>query len=412
MGAFMARWSRPIGIATSIVLLVVLVAVGLRSEGQPEVDLRNGRVFIQDNLWSTGTHQYAAWVGTDGTPYAGRRRRDGRAWKVVNLAGLPGNPLAAPTIDNEHAVYVVGVDAEGGVHIAGNMAVDPLRYVRSAADLERWSPRPAPRAGDQVTYPAFTGLPDGTLLFWHQQGVVLRHGAIVLDVLSPGASSWRSLGAVLDGAPSGETPYLNHIATDPRSGAIHLMFEWRDDPEVESTNDIGYARSTDGGRTWQASDGSRLQLPITHASADTITDTPPSGSGLVNQGGLTVDAGGRPHGIVVFDRPAGARAWLHLWLDDGSWHREWLTDLNLAGRPQLAGTPDGRVWLLGVRGTSVQAIDVTPDREPAPSQELARVPVGWEVSYDSQALARYGVVEMLIPDGSRPHVVEAPLTGR
>jgi hypothetical protein len=40
---------------------------------------------------------------------------------------------------------------------------------------------------------------------------------------------------------------------------------------------------------------------------------------------------------------------------------------------------------------------------------LAKVPVGWEAAYDSQALARSGRLEMLIPDGSAPHVVTADL---
>ena len=77
----------------------------------PAADLRNGQVFIQDNLWSAGRHQYAVWVGTGGTPYAGQAPPAGPRWKIVNLARLPGNPLAAPTADDEHNVYAVGVDA-------------------------------------------------------------------------------------------------------------------------------------------------------------------------------------------------------------------------------------------------------------------------------------------------------------
>jgi len=67
-------------------------------------------------------------------------------------------------------------------------------------------------------------------------------------------------------------------------------------------------------------------------------------------------------------------------------------------------------WAAGdLSGYEVEAIDVTPGRERAPTQEVARVPVGWETSYDDQALARYGRVEMLIPEGDRPHVVVARL---
>jgi BNR repeat-containing family member len=390
------------------VLLVVALRSGEQAEPAPRADLRNGRVFIQDNLWSTETHQYAVWVAPDGTPYAGRRRRGAVDWETVNLAKLRGNPLATPTEDDQHNVYAIGVDSGGGVHVAGNMHNDPLRYVSSpSGDLATWTRRPAPAAGEYVTYPAFLRLPNGTLLFWHREGIA-GDGAIVLDALDPGAAAWRSLGTVLDGRPSGEGPYLHHVAVDPRSGTIHVLFEWRAGPTTATNSDVGYARSTDGGTTWETSSGTPLRLPITHASAETVIDTAP-GAGLLNAGGLTVDAEGQPHGVVAFDRPGPGRTFEHIWLEDGSWQREEIEDVFFDGRPQIVGMPDGRVWVLGVRGGMVEAVDVSTDRERVETREVARVPLGWEVSYDSTALARFGRIEMLIPDGDRPHVVEADL---
>jgi hypothetical protein len=290
------------------------------------------------------------------------------------------------------------------------MHSEPLRYVRSeAGDFGTWATRPAPPAAGPVTYPAFTELPDGTLLFWYRLGES-GSGRIALDALAPGATRWRSLGVVIDGRPTRESPYLNHIAVDPRSGTIHLLIEWRGSDAPDTTNDVSYARSTDGGRSFETSDGRRLSLPITHRNAETVIDTEPTGSGLENQGGMTVDSEGRPHGIVAFADPGGGETLVHVWLDGGVWHRTQLAGLGLTGRPQLAGTPDGRVWLLGVRNDEVVAIDVTPGRDPEPTRELAAVPAGWEVSYDDQALARFGDVEMLIPQGSAPHVVEANLS--
>jgi hypothetical protein len=407
----MARWARPVGLVVSLVFVAVLLAIGLRSDGNPGGDLRNGQVFIQDNLWSTPSHQYAVWVGSDGVPFAARRARGRQQWKIVDLAKLSGNPLDAPTTDDTHNVYAIATDARGGVHVAGNMHLNPLRYVRAGPDLTHWSTAPAPAGGPSVTYPAFTALPDGTLLFWRREGEA-GEGKVRLDALDPGATRWRSLGTIIDGASTGESPYLNHIAVDPRTGVIHLMFSWRSGPTVESTNDVGYAQSADGGRTWRTAGGTPLPLPITHSPASTIVDTQPSGSGLINNGGLTVDSQGRPHGMVAYDRPSGEREWQELSLEGGGWHSKWFSDLDIDGRPQLAGTPDGRIWVLGARASQLVAVDVSPDRDPAPTQELARVPVGWEASYDSQALARFGVLEMLIPDGDRPHVVLARLPAR
>jgi hypothetical protein len=409
----MASWSRPIGLALSTLLVAALVYVGLRGggEGSPAPpDLRNGQAFIQPNLWSTAGRQYAVWVAPDGTPFAGVRDRDGDDWSVSDLARINGNPLAAPTADDDHDVYAIAADREGGVHVAGNMHADPLRYARSGPEgFGSWAKRPAPPAAGLVTYPAFTALPDGTLLFWYRLGEA-GSGRIALDSLAPGARRWRSLGVVIDGRPTGEGPYLNHIAVDPRSGVIHLLIEWRATEDPETTNDVSYARSTDGGRSFEASDGRPLTLPITHRDAETVIDTEASGSGLENQGGMTVDLEDRPHGVVAFADPGGGETLVHVWLEGGTWHRAQLAGLGLSGRPQLAGTPDGRVWLLGVRDGELVAIDVTPGRDPEATRELGHVPAGWEVSFDDQALARFGEVEMLVPQGSSPHVVEANLS--
>lgn len=407
----MKRWSTSAGIAISAFAFVVLIVIGLRGDGPDpasQPDLRNGRVFIQDNLWAADGRQYAVWVGHDGTPYAGWRRAASDEWHTDDLSRLDGDPLATPTAEDNHNIYVLGVDAEGEVHVAGNMHNDPLRYVRtSTGGLEGWRTRPPPAAGESVTYPAFAALPDGTLLFFRREGIA-GLGALVLDALPPGARAWRSLGVVLDGRPTGEGPYVHHVAVDPDTGVIHLLFEWRAEGGPETNDDVGYARSVDGGRKWQTSAGTSLSKPITHPSSELVIDTIPAGSGLLNSGGLTVDRAGRPHGIVTFAR-GGDEYFQHVWLDDGAWQRETLDDLSLAGRPQLAGTRDGRVWLLGVRENQVIGIDITPGRERLPTQEIAEVPFGWEVNYDSRALAQRGVVQMLIPRGDHPRVVEADL---
>ena len=392
-------------------LILALVLILTQREQGPRADLRNGRVYIQDNLWSTGRAQYAVWVAPDGTPYAGVRRAGAGTWRTVNLGRLRGNPLAAPTGDNEHNVYAIAADAGGDIHVAGNMLVAPLRYVRADGPrLRRWRTSPAPARTDANTYPAFTALPDGRLLFWRRTGTFGSGGGIALDALAPNASAWRPRGTLITGGRR-ETPYLHHIAVDPRSGVIHLLFEWRADPDVRSTNDVSYARSADGGRTWTTSRGTRLRLPMTHQRAENVIDTVPRGSGLVNSGGLTVDAHGRPHGALIFRRPGGGEVVDHVWLEGASWRRERLDKVDLEGRPQLAGTRDGRVWLIGRRGGWLRANDVTTGRKRLSPRRITRVPRGWEPSYDSQALARKGTVEMLIPQGSRPHVVVARLSG-
>jgi hypothetical protein len=72
------RFGRPL--VRALVLVGAVVAIGLvvrdatdestRLEAPPpqQVDLRNGRVFTHDNLWTHGDEQYAVWTAPDGTP--------------------------------------------------------------------------------------------------------------------------------------------------------------------------------------------------------------------------------------------------------------------------------------------------------------------------------------------------------
>jgi hypothetical protein len=52
------------------------------------------------------------------------------------------------------------------------------------------------------------------------------------------------------------------ITVDAR-GTIHISWVWRESPDVATNHDLCYAKSTDGGRTWEKSSGEKYQLPIT-----------------------------------------------------------------------------------------------------------------------------------------------------
>ena len=124
----------------------------------PPPDLLNGRAIIQDNLWSTPTHQYAVWVATDGTPYAGRRR----AGQLRLEDGEPGEAARKPACGADRRRRAQRVRdrgrLRGGIHVSGNMHNDPLHYVSSpGGDLDHWRGEPTPANWSSVTYPAFVG---------------------------------------------------------------------------------------------------------------------------------------------------------------------------------------------------------------------------------------------------------------
>jgi hypothetical protein len=379
-------------------------------DGQPlAADERNGQSYIQDNLWTAETRQYAVWVADDVTPFAGVRERCAPTWRTVDLGALPGNPLAAPTDRDPHHVYAIAVDERGYVHIAGNAHASPLRYIRSQrpGDITAWQPATMPGPTASSTYPQFAARPDGTLLFFHRDGEA-GDGTVELAVLDRHATTWRAVGTVVDGRPSGESPYLHRVAVDPRSGTAHVLFAWRSDDEASTTNDVSYARSPDGGTTWETSGGRTLTLPITHETAESVLDTVPQGSGLHNGGGLAVDPEGRPHGVVSFGPPDSPEALVHVWHDGEGWRTEALDGEAVAGRPAVAATPDGAVWTLGTTGGRIAAVEITPGGD-GDRVSAGAVPEGWEVTYDAQALSLEGSVEVLVPDGRAPRVVDIAL---
>jgi BNR repeat-containing family member len=415
------RFGRPL--VRALVLVGAVVAIGLvvrdatdestRLEAPPpqQVDLRNGRVFTHDNLWTHGDEQYAVWTAPDGTPYVGRRQRGGDRWVTVNLARVPGNPLGAPTEDDLHNVYAVAVDAEGFVHVAGNMHNDAVRYIRSVrpGDLSEWTAVGLPGPSAKVTYPTFVRLVDGSLLFFHREGIT-GDGSVVLHALPAGEDEWRSRGVLLAGQPTEESPYLHEAVVDPATGTVHVMFSWRIkglEGGIETTNDLGYARSTDSGRTWETSEGRPLSTPISHPAAETILETPDTGSGMRNNGGMTLDAEGRPHGVVLLEHGPGVRGYTHVWLDATGWHRQRVPPA-IDARPAIAGSRDGGVWLLGSRGGTIVAVELT--RGDLEERRVGAARRSWEVSFDAMAWRDHGTVEMLVPSGREPHVLVADLS--
>ena len=57
---------------------------------------------------------------------------------------------------------------------------------------------------------------------------------------------------LLDG--QGQRNAYWQVAIDPQ-GSVHLSWVWRETPDVATNHDLGYAKSTDGGLTWQTSTG-------------------------------------------------------------------------------------------------------------------------------------------------------------
>ncbi|QCB93288.1 BNR repeat-containing protein [Cellulomonas shaoxiangyii] len=361
--------------------------------------------------------QYAAWWSGGTRPHAiiGKRVRD--EWQTFDLTTLAGDPLGF-TVDLHNGLDI-GVDAAGFVHLVGNVHSAPIRYVRSAApgDITAWTVEVMVGDETEVSYPSFFKV-DGALLFGFRQGGS-GSGDYVLNRW--GGAAWTRVAKVIDGAASGQSPYVNHVAVERAGGAhpgrMHLTWCWRRTSAVNTNHDICYAYSDDAGVTWRRSDDSAYVGPITLDTSEVGVAIPENG-GLLNSMGCEVDAAGRVHTAAFRYDANGYTQIHHVWLDDTGWHSEQVTDLTYRlemtgstvqgtlGNTSVVTTASGRTYLIwryrreGRRG-SLRMIDLTPgDDLYGTDFAIAELELGdARPSFDTQALYERDELRILLCPG-------------
>jgi hypothetical protein len=103
--------------------------------------------------------------------------------------------------------------------------------------------------------------------------------------------TWRTLHTNLISGEGMRNAYWQ--ACVDAAGTMHLSWTWRESPDVASNHDLCYARSSDGGLTWQRSNGSSYTLPITAATAEYAARILQN-SELINQTSMTTLPNGAP----------------------------------------------------------------------------------------------------------------------
>lgn len=272
----------------------------------------NTAVFRGSSLATHGDTQYAAYYDGDGYVTLAKRKLGSDDW-TLQRTQYKGN------VRDGHNVISIGVDGEGYLHASFDHHGHPLRYARAVApgSLQLGDLQPMTGEGEQdVTYPEFYTLPDGDLLFAYRSGASGR-GNLVLNRYDTKAGKWERVHDVLIDGEGARNAYWQLFA-DPR-GTLHLSWVWRETWLVETNHDLCYARSSDGGKTWQRSDGSQYQLPITLATAERAWEIPQN-SELINQTSMTADAKGNPF-IATYWRDADSKVpqYRLVWHDGAQW---------------------------------------------------------------------------------------------
>ncbi|GIE93263.1 BNR repeat-containing protein [Paractinoplanes rishiriensis] len=248
----------------------------------------NGESFQQDGIVTAGDQQYAAFWDEDGYVNVSRRRTPDGAWQNVRLTDY------RTTSTDSHNTISIGVAArDGSIHLAFDMHSSELRYRRSA-DAVTWSPVATSLAGttlDQVTYPQFIPVPDGTLQLAIRTGLSGSGDEVLFEYAN---DAWTYLGKFLDGTSAGNNPYLFGIEYD-RAGLLHATWTVRETPDPSTNHDLYYAYSPDRGRTWHNNAGAVLATPLLPDDDALRVWDIARNRGLINQEAQAVDAAGVVH---------------------------------------------------------------------------------------------------------------------
>jgi hypothetical protein len=255
----------------------------------------NAVIFRKNALVTHGRVQYMAYYDTTGHLCLAQREDACEIWKV-HRTQHQGN------IYDAHNTISIMTDGEGFLHACWNHHNSPLSYARSSAPLALDlgdKQTMTDRLDRHVTYPEFHKLPNGNLIFLFRDGESGK-GNLVINQYHTQTGRWTRLhNNLIDG--EGQRNAYWQACIDPL-GTIHLAWVWRETPDVASNHDMCYARSADGGLTWENTHGQPYRIPITAADAEYVCRIP-SNSELINQTSITTDRAGRPY-IATYYREA------------------------------------------------------------------------------------------------------------
>jgi hypothetical protein len=239
-----------------------------------------------------------------------------------------------------------------------------------------------------VTYPEFVHAPDGTLLFSYRNGGAgggSGNGNQYLNRYDERTKTWQRIASpMVDGIASSMNAYLNSFAFGA-DGTLFASWTIRETPGW-TNHDIYVVRSVDGGKTWQAYDGTSLGKTVTRASADAHAKvvTLPIGTNLINQTSMTIDAAGWPE-IATWWSPEIAhgiatRQYMLVWNDGKTWRtsqisRRGATEANdpTAAKVREMGRP---LVLTDRRGRTIVVTRASAAGEPV-QDESNRLTVYW-----------------------------------
>lgn len=292
------------------------------------------------SLLTIRDRQYVAFYAADRHLTVAARTVGENTWEFFRLPSEQSEPprgagqTSAVVGWDSHNYVVMAADAEGHLHLAGNMHNNGLTYYRteSCGVITSFKQIAAMvgRDEDRCTYPQFLTLGDGRLVFRYRTGES-GDGDWILNVYSGADRGWsRLFDRPLFNGEGQRNAYPRPLVRGP-DGAYHMSWVWRETFDCRTNHDLSYARSHDLIH-WESADGSSLSLPITLASPGALVDPVPVAGGLLNgTGQVGFDHSGRPVlAYHKYDADGQSQAYVARWSESGwkirqltNWDHRW-----------------------------------------------------------------------------------------
>ena len=246
----------------------------------------NTVVFRKNSLASYKDYQFISFYNKQQFVVLGKRKIGSQNWELKQTQ-YKGNARDA------HNCISIVIDGDGYLHMAWDHHGNTLNYAKSTAPLSLELGNKISMTNkneNSVTYPEFYNMPDGNLLFLYRDGGSGR-GNLVLNKYDLRSKTWSQLYSnLIDGEGKRNAYWQAYLDA---KGTFHISWVWRESPDVASNHDMCYARSKDGGKTWEKSTGEKYNLPINAQTAEYALMIPQK-SELINQTSMYADKKGRP----------------------------------------------------------------------------------------------------------------------
>jgi hypothetical protein len=268
--------------------------------------------FRKNALTTHNQYQFTTYYDENSCLILAKRKINSSNWEKLKT------PYKGNTKD-AHNDISIAIDGDGFLHVSWDHHDTKLRYAKSIKpmSLELGEEQPmTDQEENKVTYPQFYNLPNGGLVFFYRSGASGR-GNMVIDSYDVKSKTWSQLQRnLLDGEEKRSAYWQSNI---DQQGVIHLSWVWRESWDVSTNHDMCYARSKDGGITWEKSTGEKYKLPITEATAE-IAWKISQKSSLINQTAMTADKNGNPY-IATYWSENKIPQYQIVYLENGNWKK-------------------------------------------------------------------------------------------